>query len=47
MIIYYKTTPFTFRLIFKFKLHRDDRPLLEYLKHNIIWVEFILLSPNN
>lgn len=27
-----KTRPFTFKFVFKIKLHRDDRPLLEYLK---------------
>jgi LAGLIDADG DNA endonuclease family protein len=29
--ISYKNRPFTFRFVFKIKLHRDDRPLLEYL----------------
>ena len=32
MLSYVKATPFTFRFIFKIKLHRDDRLLLEYLK---------------
>lgn len=27
-----KTRPFTFKFVFKIKLHKDDRPLLEYLK---------------